>query len=245
MAVNRENPYLGDAIFSVLNQSDPDFKFYIIANNCTDDLWNYLCSFEDPRIILQRTSIGQLSYNLNVGLDLIEHGYVLRMDADDISLPDRLSNTKLCLESNRYPHVLVGKAIIIDGFGVEVGSTNPPLTHKDIVNILWKRNPICHPAVAYQAEAIIKLRGYSGGFVSEDYELWVRARRSREIRFVGSKCPVLKYRVHDDQARGNPLAYAEAVGFLAREFLISFNFLYLIGAGISALKYCIRTLRIA
>lgn len=245
MAINRDNPYLARAINSVLSQTDSDFKFYIVANNCTDELWGYLSSLKDARLVVHRTYIGQLSFSLNYGLSLIRSGYVLRMDADDISLPDRLEKTKLELAEHNYPHVLAGSTILIDGADKEIGHANPPMAHKDIVKALWRRNPICHPATAYQAEAILKLRGYNGGFVSEDYELWLRASRSGDVRFAGSKIVFLKYRVHGDQARGNPLAYAETVGFLMREFLLTLNFSYIFGAGLSTAKYFVRKIRIA
>ena len=245
MAINRDNQYLTRAIDSVLSQTDPDFKFYIVANNCNDELWDYLSSLKDARLVVHRTYIGQLAFSLNYGLSLIRCGYVLRMDADDISLPDRLEKTKLALAEHKFPEILAGSTILIDGADKEIGHTKPPLAHKDIVKAFWRRNPICHPATVYRAEAILKLRGYNAGFVSEDYELWLRAHRSGNLRFAGSETVFLKYRVHGDQARGNPLAYAEIVGFLMREFLLTSNFSYIFGAGLSAAKYFIRKLRIA
>lgn len=237
MAVNRDNPYLDEAIRSVCNQSDRDFLFYIVANNCTDELWEKICSYRDERIKAFRTSIGQLAFNLNYGLDKIKSGYVLRMDADDVSLPDRFAKTKAALAASSYPDIICGDAILIDGEGAEIGRVKVPHGHDAIIRKMRFSNPIVHPATAYRAETVIKLRGYCGGFVTEDGELWLRASRTPGVRFENMGVPVLMYRVHGDQARGNVLAYAETAGFSLREALLRKSLFFAIRTLISCMKY--------
>ena len=58
LCVNKLTPFVGEAVMSVLGQTDSDFDFIIVANNCHEDLWAYLHTFDDPRIALYRTSIG-------------------------------------------------------------------------------------------------------------------------------------------------------------------------------------------
>ena len=242
MAVNRDNPYLDAAIKSVLNQTDPDFQFFIVANNCSDELWNYLNSFADARLRLFRTRIGQLSFNLNYGLNKIGTGYALRMDADDISIPERLALTKQALVENNYPDILAGSAMIIDQNSARTGTVTVPLAHDEIVRKLWYKNPIVHPACALRVESILKIRGYSGGFLSEDYELWIRAARADAIRFTGIASQLIEYRVHGDQARGQTLAYAEAAGVRVREFVLNRDIKFLFGALYSTSKYFYRSI---
>ena len=86
MCVHKLTPFVGEAVASVLGQTDPDFEFIIVANNCGEDLWCFLNEFDDRRIQLYRTRIGQLSFNLNYGLNLAKEGDILRIDADDIAL---------------------------------------------------------------------------------------------------------------------------------------------------------------
>ena len=112
MCVNKLTPFVGEAVESVLGQTDPGFEFIIVANNCNEDLWSFLKKIDDPRIKLYRTNIGQLSFNLNYGLNLAKEGYILRIDADDIALPDRLVSTKSALSDHDYPDLLGGGGLL-------------------------------------------------------------------------------------------------------------------------------------
>lgn len=240
MCVNKRQEYLQIAIESVLNQDDPEFDFYIIANNCTEDLWNFLSNISDTRLKLHRTAIGQLCFNLNYGLNLISTGYALRMDADDICLPNRLTLTKQYLEKHDWPDIVGGQAILIDEAGRETGQTKPPSTNAEIRACLWRKNPLIHPSCALKVETIFGLRGYCGGFMSEDYDLWLRAARDKRIVFGNIDSPLIKYRVHGDQARGNPLGYSEVAGHMLREALLGMGLRYYFGAVVGVFKRFIR-----
>ncbi|GER12849.1 glycosyltransferase [Variovorax boronicumulans] len=220
MCVNRKGPFLAAAIESVLEQTCTDFSFFIVANNCDDELWDFLASYEDSRLSLHRTSIGQLAFNLNFGVNLIKDGYILRIDADDVCLPDRLAITKKYLRELNYPDVLGGAAILINEQDEEIGVSQFPCDNRGIRSGLWRRNPMIHPACAISAKSIIALRGYLGGFMSEDYDLWLRASTDRGFIFRNIDQPLIRYRIGGDQARGNPLGYAEVAGFMLREFLL-------------------------
>lgn len=236
MCVNKKHDFLHDAIESVLNQTDPDFLFYIIANNCSDDLWFFLSKYNDCRIKLFRTEIGQLSFNLNFGINLIRDGYMLRMDADDISEPDRLELTKNYLAVENWPDVMGGQATVIDECGKEIGFLSPPLKNAQIRNRLWRKNTMIHPTCAMKVESILKLRGYLGGFMSEDYDLWLRASNSKNFIFCNIDKPLLKYRINEGQSRSNVLGYSEVAGHLLREALLGNGNLYFIGSLIGVVK---------
>ncbi|WP_132978991.1 glycosyltransferase [Pigmentiphaga sp. D-2] len=236
MCVNRYVPFLDEAIESVLTQDDSDFSFYIIANNCDDSLWEYLHKFKDPRISFHRTQIGQLSFNLNYGLNLIRTGYVLRMDADDISLPNRLSRTKAALSQYDYPDCLGSSAILINDVGKELGVQEVPLSNKSIRASLWKRCPMIHPSCAIRVESVLRMRGYLGGFMSEDYDLWLRAARDPNFIFLNDKLPFIKYRISPLQARGHKLGYAETAGYFLRDALLYGKLRHWLGTGLAIAK---------
>lgn len=240
MCVDKFGSQLKSAIESVLNQEDGEFLFYIIANNCDDDLWEFLRQFQDPRIRLHRTLVGQLAFNLNYGLNLIRDGYALRMDADDVSLPGRLTVTRAALQQLNYPDVLAGAAILVDLEGRELGQVTPPLENSAIREQLWLSCPLVHPACAINVRAVLALRGYLGGFMSEDYDLWLRAARNPSFRFAGISNPVLQYRVGGDQARGHKLGYAEASAHLLREGLMGYGVKYFFGCLIGIMKRYLR-----
>lgn len=241
MCVNKLTPFLDRAVQSVLNQTFADFDFYIIANNCSEELWEALQSYSDPRIKLHRTSIGQLSFNLNFGLNLIGEGYALRMDADDISMPDRLEVTRTMLQSLNYPDVLGGNALLIDENDNEIGTVRVDQDDHSIRSALWKKCPMIHPTCAIKVNSILRLRGYLGGFMSEDYDLWLRAARDKEFVFRNSGVVFLKYRISQGQARGSFIGYSEVAGSMLREFLISPGVKYFAAVVLAVAKRFVRS----
>jgi glycosyltransferase involved in cell wall biosynthesis len=83
--------FIGEAIESVLGQTFNDFELIIVDDGSTDNTLSVIKSFSDPRIrlIVLPENKGN-SYAANVALKSAKGKYAVRMDADDISLPDRL-----------------------------------------------------------------------------------------------------------------------------------------------------------
>jgi len=239
LCVNKLDGFLPKAIDSVLKQTESDFYFYIVANNCSDDLWNYLNSIDDYRLKLFRTSIGQLAFNLNYGVDLIRSDYILRMDADDICLSDRLYKTKLNLEKYQYPAVLSGGVEYIDENDKVLSENCQKYNAEQVSCMLWKRNPICHPSAAISRKALLSVGGYSWGINSEDYDLWLRLDRKAE-KMVVCNDMFLKYRISQDQSRGKVLPYSEVAGLMLKEFLITKKISLFAGTIIAVLKRMIK-----
>ena len=90
MAVYNGERYLAEAIESVLSQTFEDFEFIIVDDASTDDSFDIAASYDDSRIkIIRNEKNIRLQKSLNRGLELVGGEYVARMDADDISLPER------------------------------------------------------------------------------------------------------------------------------------------------------------
>ena len=219
--VHRDNPWLEEAIRSVLKQDDPDFEFLISANACTDELWERLQTIAAPdaRVRLFRSEVGQLAFNLNLLANQTRCDYLVRMDADDVSEPHRLGTLRLALA--REPVDVLGSAVIlIDGEGREVGTMRLPETGADIRRALLTRTAFCHPAVTLRRQFLLDMRGYLGGFVSEDTDLWLRAmRRGASMRNLPDA--LLRYRIHENQSIASRFGYAEVASHWLRELLIA------------------------
>lgn len=221
LCVNRDQPWLSEAIESILSQEDPDFEFLIAANACTDELWCKLVSFSenDSRIRLFRSSVGQLSFNLNLLADKAHGEYLVRMDADDVSEPNRLRTLRLALAREQVD-VLGSAVILIDGKGREIGVMQLPETPAAIKSALLTRTAFCHPAVALRRQFLLGMRGYLGGYVSEDTDLWLRALRAG-ASMKNLPDPLLRYRIHENQSIASRLGYAEVASHWLRELLIT------------------------
>jgi glycosyltransferase involved in cell wall biosynthesis len=89
-AFNAEK-YLLEAIESILNQSFTKFELLIIDDGSTDSTLSIINGLNDSRIqLVKHTENKGLIFTLNEGLKLAKSKYVVRMDADDVALPDRL-----------------------------------------------------------------------------------------------------------------------------------------------------------
>lgn len=219
LCVHRANPWLQEAIDSVLGQSDGDFEFLIAANACSDEFWEELQALGrgDPRIRLIRTSIGQLAFNLNVLADMARGQYLVRMDADDVCAPTRIATLRAYLANDAVD--ILGSAVsLIDGHGRQVGLMRFPRSQLQIVAALKRRTVFCHPAVAIRRQFLLEMRGYLGGFHSEDTDLWLRACR-HGARMANLPDMLLSYRIHDGQSISSGAGYAEVSAHWLREFL--------------------------
>ncbi len=221
MCVNRWQIWLDEAIQSVLTQDDSDFEFLIAANACSDDLWVQLQKYakSDSRIRLFRTSIGQLAFNLNFLADQANGQYLVRMDADDVSEPNRIGilREKLRLDSL---DVLGSAVTLIDHSGCEIGRMKFPRTAEQIVKSLPLRTTFCHPSTVIRRQFLFDIRGYLGGFNSEDLDFWLRAKRAGG-RMCNLADPLLRYRIHNNQSIALRMGYAEVTGHWLRELLHS------------------------
>jgi glycosyltransferase involved in cell wall biosynthesis len=91
MCVYNSQKDIKEAIDSILNQTFKDFEFIIVNDCSTDNSASIIKGYTDNRIKLltNETNLG-LAASLNVGLKEALGEYIVRMDSDDISLPNRL-----------------------------------------------------------------------------------------------------------------------------------------------------------
>ena len=236
LCVNRTSQYLAEAIHIVLTQDDPDFEFLIAANACNDDLVGELRSLVggDSRVKIYRTVIGQLAFNLNYLADQANGDYLVRMDSDDVCEPNRLAVLRESLA--KHPVDVLGSwAYLIDDEGRLIGEFKLPVEPAAIVRKLPYGTVFCHPTIAIRREFLLGLRGYLGGFVSEDLDLWLRGIRMG-ASFRNIPAYLLRYRVHAAQASGSRRGYAEVAGHWLRELLSAPSWYVAKGFFIAVLK---------
>lgn len=99
--VYNASAYLKEAIDSILDQTFRDFQLLAINDGSTDDSVAIIESYQDDRIKLvhNEQNLGLIA-TLNKGIDMIESPYIVRADADDICLPERLEKQFKFMEAN-------------------------------------------------------------------------------------------------------------------------------------------------
>lgn len=96
---------LDRSIPSILNQSYSDFEFIIVEDGSSDNSWEVLSAYaaKDPRIKLVRNDGNKgISYSRNRGNDLARGKYIMVMDQDDVSLPNRVLKQAAFMEARPW-----------------------------------------------------------------------------------------------------------------------------------------------
>lgn len=160
MTAYNAGKYLKPAVDSILTQSFSDFEFVIVNDGSTDGSSAYLNSIRDPRVKVFNEPNRGTAGATNFGLPFCSRKYVLRMDADDISFPERLGRQYEFME--QHPEVaLVGTQVQMigetrTGLGIAM-----PLDHDSIMNALMQLNHgMCHGSCMFRNALIRKIDGY-------------------------------------------------------------------------------------
>ncbi|MCW2868548.1 MAG: glycosyl transferase family 2 [Marmoricola sp.] len=110
---------------------------------------------------------------LDAGLAACEHEVVARMDADDLSVPDRFARQLPFIEAGAD---IVGSGLWEFGESIEdvVGRRTPPTDPDEIRRVIRFRDPFNHPTVVYRRSAVLAAGGYTDMALMEDYLLFTR-----------------------------------------------------------------------
>ncbi|HDP69639.1 MAG TPA: glycosyltransferase [Actinobacteria bacterium] len=194
MSVYNGEKYLKESAESILHQTFPDFEFIIVNDGSTDKTPEILRSFNDERIkVINQENMG-LTRSLNKAINLVRGEYVARMDADDVSFPERLEYQVKFLDEN--PDVgMVGTACKeIDSKGRLIGDCVFPTIDNELRKVLIKYNPFVHASVMIRRTVIDKAGIYDESFSSaQDYEFWFRIAKFYKIANLAQLLLVRRY----------------------------------------------------
>lgn len=198
MPVHNAAACVGEALDSILRQTCPDFELLVIDDGSSDDSAGIIRARRDPRIRLVRRDDNRgIVRTLNEGLALARGAYVARMDADDISHPERLARQRRFLDEHRDIG-LCGTAF--DTFGETTGGGWVRyFDHEAIEVALLFGNPICHPTVMLR-KAVLEAHSlrYPADYPhAEEYALWLDM--AGKCRLANLPDRLLHYRVHAGQ----------------------------------------------
>lgn len=201
-----EEDVLSSAIQSVIEQTFENFELLLI-NNGNNPISKEIANDwmqKDKRITVSDESRKGIVYALNTGIALSKGGFIARMDADDISKPDRLKMQIEYLKENQNIGVVASSVEYItklnqsEGMEHFVNWNNSLLSPSEISLNRFIETPIIHPSVMFRRELIKQYGGYEHGHFPEDYELWLRWLHNG-VHFA--KLPETLLEWHDHPAR--------------------------------------------
>lgn len=237
---NTEEKIVYEALNSCINQIYDDLEIIFICNGAIGEKLAQDLSvkyFDEKRLSIYYSNLKYLTHSLNLGLDLCRGELVARMDADDISLPNRLECQVNFMDTHSEVIVLGSSYTIIDSNGIILRNVKLPLNNNEIRKKLFWGNPICHPSVIYRKEAIMQLGGYMGGIQAEDYDLWLRLSENKSNIFASlDDCLILYRNSSKNKTRKSIQAYASVGSAQFQRFIKTFNIKWLLGSILTVLK---------
>lgn len=213
---------LRESIESILNQTYKDFEYIIILDYPDNDVHKSVIeeyAIKDDRIhfYINEKNMG-LTDSLNRGLSLCHGEYIARMDADDISLPDRLERQMEYLEKNHYDLIGGITEMINENGSLLYSIKSVPTDPKKINKALRYSQCIAHPTWLGKKEVFEKNAGYRHMPLCEDYDFTLRAVLNG---FVISNLnePVLKYRMTSNSiSRSNLFEQYLYMSYITNEY---------------------------
>lgn len=193
MPVYNAGKFLAEAIDSILGQTFEEFEFIIIDDGSTDNSVAIIHSYDDPRIrlYLNEANMG-ISATLNKGIGLARASLIARMDADDISYPNRLQVQYTYMLDNPDCALVSSMVKVVgeDGRFIRQDKMRSEHIYYNLTFICW----LYHPTVMYRKETVQEVGLYAADY-SEDFELFWQL--TRKYRFYNLPEVLLDYRVTD------------------------------------------------
>lgn len=193
--------YVMESVGSILNQTFSDFDYFIAFDGpVAPKVEVFLDDLHDERIKLFRIEENAgLATTLNFLLEKIleDSGYefIARMDADDISMPERFEKQISFLNNHPDVDCLGSWYEKIDGNSMPVGYIKMPACHEALRKRYFLSTPFAHPSVMFRRRFIVQTGFYpSNTLLMEDNVLWGRALM-KGMRFANLQEILLSFRV--------------------------------------------------
>ena len=183
------------AIDSVL-RSPADLELLLVEDAGETSIGSFRARYNDPRIrYLVNPRRNGLGAALNYAIANARGPMIARMDADDISEPDRFSKQLAMFTTDPDLTVAGSQLLIMDDSATPIGRRVYPTTHAAIAETLTRYNCIPHPGVMFRKAAFERAGGYVEGVRVEDYDLWCRMLMGG-ARFANHPEALVRYRFH-------------------------------------------------
>lgn len=170
--------FLRDCLDSIYSSTLRPGEVILVEDGpLTNELYEVVSHYKEKKALktVRLESNKGLGIALNIGLKECKYELVARMDADDICEPERFMKEYNYLIENKDT-VMIGGSIIeyTEDLLTVIGERSVPVSHEEIINKCYLRNPFNHMTVMFRKSAIISIGGYKDHPLMEDYNLWLR-----------------------------------------------------------------------
>lgn len=229
MPVYNGSAYIAESIESVLSQTYKDFRLIICDNGSTDNTYQIIKKYNDPRIqyVQNEKNLGLVG-NHHRCIELAETKYVNIWHDDDIMRPDNLERKIDVLEKNQNIGLVFSNVELIDEAGKELRYRWNEDCQKDYIEngrVLFKKYLATMPVgalffigtVVSRKERLLQAGGFRPDYspLTCDSAVWLRMLLQCNAACLGE--PLVKYRQH----KKNTTSQYYGMHFLAEHFKVS------------------------
>jgi len=173
--------YVAKAVESILAQTFADFEFLIIDDGSSDESPAIMRRYQelDSRIRFSQRPHENGNYvtALNHLIEMARGEFIARMDADDISSPERFDRQVAYLRAHPKVVAVSSRILCVDNELCPIREMCTEETHERIDEAHMRAEPgqMSHPAAMIRTDAIRRVNGYRADYCSaEDFDLWLR-----------------------------------------------------------------------
>lgn len=180
--------FVATAIQSVLDQDYPNVELIVVDDASTDGSQEEISqkiAGTDINFISQSKNLGHCRA-FNIGLQHSAGNYIIDLSADDILLPERISEGIKDFQLSKKAGVHFSDAYLCDEDGNRFGTHYQRDAHDqliskvptgDIYSELISRYFICPPTMMIKRSVLEELGGYDESLEYEDFDFWIRSSR--------------------------------------------------------------------
>ena len=191
---------ISDTIKSTLNQTYNNFEHILVDDGSTDSTADIIHNIDSSLKIFKPGRIGRANA-LNYAINKSTGEYIAILDADDLCFENRLEVQNKILDNNKDISLTFSNAYYFDNNNKDIGISNSPLSHDDIVLNFKRLNPFPASSVMYRKSDFLETRGYNTKCPkSLDFNLYLELLLDHK-KFFGNAEPLIKTRL-DDQSWG-------------------------------------------
>ena len=200
--------YIEDSIKSVLNQSFNNFELIIWDDCSTDNSWEIILGFNDPRIRPFRNEYNQSGDSVRRAIEEVAAGqYIAIHHSDDLWESSKLAKQVKFLDNNEnYVAVYTYLKLMCDPGMIFLDHDHPYYDifdqsnrnrHEWLRYFFFKGNALCMPSVLFRKSIFQYLNPSYGLYQLPDFSDWVQLCLLGEIFILPDE--LTTFRIHKDE----------------------------------------------
>ncbi|MVO07719.1 glycosyltransferase [Flavobacterium sp. TP390] len=193
--------YLPDAIRSVFAQTFQDWELLLIDDGSTDSSLAIAKSVDDERVrVISDGKNKKLAARLNEVTQWAKHDYIVRMDADDLMMPNRIEKQLELFSKNDVDIVTTGVYSVLNNLEI-VGVRGVNYKSVTFQDILTRKVGITHAALIAKKSWYERNKYDESLSIAQDLDLWLRTSKKNDLKVISIEEPLYIYREENNVTR--------------------------------------------